>query len=262
MTAHLDYIRLASWAGTAYPLTTSKILEAWPGGWEKGKWQQYAGWRKAGFFIGHGEQDGRRHHVMHVSGNLAHRMQNGMAKQRDWYGTRIDIQVTIPKPRAISLPRLQKQLGKKIATLISSEDNDSLYLGQRTSELFTRLYEKPLDQLYLRLEFELKSTRARACWDAIIVGESPSSIFKYYLIKSKLPDRVKKYFDDADIESTKLAMDAEIRADDAKTLAWINSLDKCMRRHMNSHTIGDQVREIIRSWAFHSATVDKDEPLN
>lgn len=262
MTAHLDFIRLGSWSYSSYPHTLSNILEAWPGGWTQGKWLQYVGWRKTGFFIGHGEQNGRRHHVISVSGHLSQRMQAGLAKQSKWYGTRIDLQVTILKPEKLSLPKIQKRMGKKTATLISSETNDTLYLGSRTSELFTRLYEKPLDQMYLRLEFELKSTRARACWDAIKAGESVSSIFKYYLIKSKLPDNVKKLFDDARDESTQLAMDAEIAADSAKILAWIRSLDSCMIRHMNNHDIGNEVREVVRSWAYHSATVDKDEPLN
>ena len=176
MNAHLDYIRLASWDDASYPYTLSTIMEAWPGDWKQHHWLQYDGWRKDGFFMGHGIQNDERHHVLSASGNLAHRMQAGLVGQDGWYATRVDVQVTIPKPSNVSLPKVQLKLGKKGCTLISSEENDTLYLGARTSELFTRLYEKPLDKMYLRLEFELKSTRARSAWDAIRAGESVTSV--------------------------------------------------------------------------------------
>ena len=263
MTAQLDFIRLGSWDYTSYPYTLAKIMDAWPGEWEQGKWLQYKGWRKEGLFMGHGLQKlkhkedwGTRHTVFSASGHLAHQMQNSLAKLDGWYGTRIDVQITIPKPSKLSLFNVQAELGKDIATLYSSKDNDSVYIGARTSELFTRLYEKPLDRMYLRLEFELKSTRARSAWEAIKLGESADSIFEYYLGKSKLPYYVKNHFINADVEATTHAMNAEIAADNAKILAWIQSLDSCMMRHMNNHDIGARVIEIIRSWALHSIAVD------
>lgn len=257
MNAHLDYIRLGSWDFASYPHTLSRIMEAWPGAWESGKWLQYKGWKKPQFFIGHGDQNGERHHVLSASGGLAHRMQNGLVGSDGWYGTRIDVQITIPRPTNISLPKVQLKLGKRGTTLISSEENDTLYLGSRTSELFTRLYEKPLDQMYLRLEFELKGSRARSAWDAVRAGESVGSVFAYYLDKSQLPDKVKIHFEEADDSATQHAMQAEIASDNEKTLKWIQSLDACMMRHMSSHEIGDRVVEIIRAWAVYGATVDR-----
>jgi hypothetical protein len=256
MNAHLDFIRLGSWDYASYPYTLSKIMEAWPGDWEASKWLQYKGWRKPGFFIGHGMQNDERHHVLAVSGSMAQRMKNGLIGSDGWYGTRIDVQITIPRPSNVSLPKVQLKLGKRGTTLISSEENDTLYLGSRKSELFTRLYEKPLDKMYLRLEFELKSTRARSAWDAIREGESVGSVFAYYLDKSSLPDKVKIHFEEADDTATSHAMQAEIAADNAKTLKWIESLDTCMMRHMHNHEIGDRVMEIIRAWAMHSTEVD------
>ena len=256
LSAHLDFVRLGSWDHKSYPYTLSTIMHAWPDDWEQGNWLQYKGWRKKGFFIGHGEQNGERHHVLSTSGSLSEKMRKGLLKRDGWYATRVDVQITIPRPDEIILADVQRKLGKKGTTLISSEENDTLYLGARTSELFTRLYEKPLDKMYLRLEFELKSTRARASWEALQAGASTGSIFAYYLEKSKLPDCVKTHFYNADDKATERAMSAELASDNAKTLKWIRSLDASMMRHMANHDIGQDVIDIIRAWAMHSLTID------
>lgn len=258
MNAKLDFLRLATWDITAHTKTLSKIMLGWPGEWERGKWLQYKGWRKAQFFMGHGEQNSKWHGVISCSGSLAHKMQNSLARCDEFYATRLDVQVTIPKPDGLSLPALREEIGHKGTSLISSEENDTLYLGSRTSELFTRLYEKPLDKMYLRLEFELKSSRAKSAWAAIQAGEVAHPIFDYYLDRSKLPGDVKAHFIDADSESTLHAMNAEIAADNQKSLKWIQSLDASMMKNMGNHEIGEQVREIIRAWAVYSNNIDSE----
>ena len=74
MKSQLDYLRLASWGHVPYTLVMSTLMKNWPDDWERGKWLQYAGWRKESFFIGVGEQAKERHAVMHSSGFLAHTM--------------------------------------------------------------------------------------------------------------------------------------------------------------------------------------------
>jgi hypothetical protein len=148
-------------------------------------------------------------------------------------------------------------LGKKLTTLISSEENDSLYFGSRESDIFARLYEKPLGQkLFLRFEFELKGKMAAGCWNAILGGETVGNVYKRLLIKSKLPVKFQALFDNADDTATDRALRAEIEHDNAKTLKWIMSLDSCMRRHIHNHEIGDKVAEIVRSWAEETAYID------
>lgn len=258
MNAKLDFLRLATWDFSAYTETLSRIMLGWSGDWQHGKWLQYTGWRKPQFFMGHGEQDEKWHGVISCSGSLADKMQNSLSNCEGFYATRMDVQVTIPKPDNISLPALRDEIGHKGTSLISSEENDTLYLGARTSELFTRLYEKPLDQMYLRLEFELKSTRARNAWLAIQKGEVAHPIFDYYLERSKLPDYVKAHFIDEDSESTLHAMNAEIAADNQKILKWVKSLDASMMKHMGNHEIGGEVREIIRAWSVYTNNIDNE----
>jgi hypothetical protein len=257
MNAHLDYLRLATWNTTAYALLASEIMQVWSWDYQPGKWLQYSGHRARQFFMGSGEQQGRRHHVISASGSLAERMRKSLMLFDGLYCTRIDLQMTIEEPTWVDLGQLHKSLGKKMTTLISSEDNDTLYFGSRESDKFARLYEKPLgDRMYLRMEFELKGKMSSGAWMAILGGETVGNVYKRLLMKSILPVKFQALFDNADDTATDRALRAEIDHDNAKTLKWIMSLDGAMRRHMNNHEIGDQVIEIVRSWAMATKEID------
>lgn len=262
MKAHLDFIRLASWNHEAYLLTLSAILESWPDNWIQGKWMQYNGWKKEGFFIGHGQQNGKRHCIISVSGHLSNKLYKSLLQREWWYATRLDVQVTIPRPEDVKLPEVHKRIGKIKSTLITSEKNDTLYLGTRTSPLFTRLYEKPLGQMYLRLEFELKSHRAKDGWRALRSDKTPDDVFQYYLGKVKLPVDIKQHFEIADTDTSDLASRAEIDQDNKKVLAWLRSLDKAMMRHLANHDIGPEVGELVKSWARYSDSIDYDAKID
>jgi hypothetical protein len=257
MKAHLDYLRLATWNTTAYAHMAAEIMRVWTWDYQPGKWLQYSGHRAKSFFMGSGEQDKRRHHVVSASGSLAERMRKSLMLFDGFYATRVDLQMTIEKPTWVDLGKLHKSLGKKKTTLISSEENDSLYFGNRESDKFARLYEKPLsDKTFLRLEFELKGKMAAGSWNAMLGGESVGNVYKRLLIQSILPIKFMNMFENADDSATDKALRAEIEHDNQKTLKWIMSLDNCMRRHINNHEIGDQVIEIIRSWSIEAHQVD------
>ena len=257
MDAHLDYLRLATWNTTAYAYMAGRIMATYDWDYQPGKWLQYSGHRAKQFFIGSGEQQGRRHHVVSASGSLAERMRKSLMLFDGLYCTRLDIQMTIEQPDWVDLGKLHKSLGKIKTTLISSEENDTLYFGSRESEKFSRLYEKPLgDKIFLRMEFELKGKMATGAWNAILAGETVGGIYKRLLMQSILPIKFMNMFQNADHSATDHALRAEIEHDNAKTLKWIMSLDAAMRRHMNNHEIGDQVIEIIRSWAAETIIVD------
>lgn len=256
MRAHLDYLRLASWDVLSYPLLMSDLMEAWPGDWEDGGWLQYKGWRKGEFFIGHGEQNNKRHAICHVSGGQAQKMMSGFLSRRTWYCTRIDVQVTIPKP-TVDLAKLHTHLGTKKTTLISSEENMTLYIGKRTSDVFTRLYEKPLDKMYLRLEFEIKGGLAKSVWEALCAGRQVDEIFEYYLDKSILPDYVKSHFQTAGANDTDLHLVAETLHNAEKRLAWLQSLDNSVMMAITDHDIGERVKMLVMSWANYAANLDR-----
>ena len=257
MKSALDYIRLASWGHEPYTRVMSSLMLAWPGKWDRGKWLQYSGWRKESFFIGVGEQQNKRHAVMQASGSLAHRMTKGFINYPEWYCTRLDVQITVPRPEWVSLPKLRKKLGKKGTSLISSQENDTLYLGARTSDCFTRLYEKMFAEMHLRLEFELKGNRSRAAWEAILAGEHCDRVFNYYLSKSRLPQKYIELFDGCEDDATERAMNKERIANAEKKLKWIESLDAAMLSAIGDHEIGERVKTLVRHWCVYGDSIDK-----
>lgn len=256
MKSQIDYLRLASWGHEPYVEVLASIMSTWPGQWERSKWLQYSGWRKEQFFIGMGEQHKKRHAVMQASGSFAQKIFMVLADFEGWYCTRIDIQRTVKRPEWVELSELFKVLGKKGTSLISSEENDTLYLGARTSELFTRLYEKLFEEMYIRLEFELKGNRALMALQALYGREDCDRIYEYYLDKCKLPNRYIDLFRNCDHEATKLAMTKERTHESLKKLKWIESLDSAVRLAIADHEIGENVKSLVRSWSRFADEID------
>lgn len=259
MTAQLDFLRLATYQQNAYTETIARLMDGWPGEWKDAKWLQYKGWKKETLFLGHARQDDKEHTLMSISGAMAQEALPGMRERKEWYATRVDIQVTIENPKTTehNLRVIRDSIAQENTTLYESALNDTLYVGSRTSEFYLRLYEKPLDTDYLRLEFELKGTRAKQAWRALQSGEKPGAIFRYYLDKSKLPNNVKSWYQAGLPDATEHSMNAQRLADQKKKLAWLTSLDATVLAMMANHDIGQDTRRIIDFWAKESARLDK-----
>lgn len=232
-------------------------MNDWPGEMRPGRWLQYKGWKTESLFIGAGEQEGKRHLIISCSGAASNDLAVFVKDWKGLYCTRLDVQRTIKKNRQSSLRRIRKATRTENTTLIQSKDNDTLYIGSRSSDCFTRLYEKPLDEMYLRLEFELKGKRARSAWLAMVHGRTASTIFVHYLNKSKLPNRVKSWYTEPSDKNEKSYEEAETLHSAKKKLRWLRSLDACMEKAMGNHEIGEQVKELARSWAEYANKLDK-----
>lgn len=259
MDTHIDYLRLGSWEFNSYVELMPFLMETWPKEWRRGKWLQYTGWKKESIFIGRGMQGNKAHTIMNISGALSQDWYLNFLSLDGWYCTRIDLQRTIKSPLAQDerLSMIRDDCDTTVTTLIESHENDTLYLGSRTSDKFTRLYEKVLDETYLRLEFELKGFRSRAVWDALRAGESMEKIYAFFLEKSKLPERIRfEYGEDGETATDKV-MRLQIAHEDAKTLKWIQSLSDAIPKHMASHAIGEQVKMVVRSWTKYADYLDK-----
>lgn len=257
VVASLDYLRLASFEFN-YANIMADLMSWYPGGWRPGRWLQYKGWKKETYFVGVGEQAAKRHMIISSSGSDSDHLAAFMDGYLSFYCTRIDIQRTIEKPKHAQLRRIQKSTKTNNCTLIESPENHTLYIGSRTSDLFTRLYEKQLDTMWLRLEFELKGARARAAWGGIVHGKTPHNIFSYYLRKSKLPTKVKSWFSEPADDDSFQANREEIVTDARKKLKWLWSLDECMERAMNDHEIGEEVKALVRGWSTYADKLDLD----
>lgn len=254
--ASLDYLRLASFDFN-YASLIAEFMTRWPGTFKQGRWLQYKGWKADSLFVGVGEQGGKQHMVISASGSVANDLARWMDNDKTFYCTRLDVQRTIERPRQASLARIRAQTRTKNSTLIQSKDNDTLYVGSRESDCYTRLYEKILDDVWLRLEFELKGPRARAAWGAMRHGKTPSHIFAHYLRKCKLPDRVKGWYAEAGDEQSLEADRQIVERGDRLKLKWLMSLDGSIERAMASHEIAEQVKELVRAWAKVADDLDR-----
>ncbi len=232
--ASLDYLRLASY-DFFYSRVIAKFMREWPGKLKPGRWLQYKGWKTESLFVGIGQQEGKQHLIISCSGPPANDLAIFVHNWKGLYCTRLDVQRTIEKPKHSSLRRIRKATKTDNCTLIESKENDTLYVGSRTSDLFTRLYEKPLDEMYLRLEFELKGVRARSAWQAMDHGKTASEVFSHYLGKSKLPETVKVWFREPG-DNTEQELENLVKLHSAKKkLKWLRSL--VCRRFIRPHSL-------------------------
>lgn len=262
--AALDFLRLGTWDISEHTFLLSDMLNTYTYGWEPGRWLQYHGWKREGVFIGTGEQKQKRHSIVDISGFRADANYKHLLTWQTYYATRVDLQITIPKPDEIFLPQIYDDLKEQQikSSIIQSEKNDTLYVGARTSEVFTRLYEKPLDDMYLRLEFEFKGNTARSIWHGLRAKSTVDEIYQYFLKRSKLPIAAKRHFFSAEDGATQFAIRREIEKTDAKKLAWLQSCDESVRQAMYNHNIGEEVRNLVTAWAQEAANVDIIEEMN
>ncbi len=264
MKSALDYLRLATWNITDHTNLLAELLTDSDGKWSHSKWLQYHGWKRETFFLGTGYQKKLRHSIINISGYQADRNRSNLLGLESYYCTRIDIQITIPQPKIVDLPEVYARLkadGVK-TSIIQSELNDTLYVGARTSPVFIRLYQKPLDDMHLRLEFEFKGKVARGIWHALQASNTVDEIFQHYLAKSKLPDYVKSCYYDVQDGETAFAIRQEIAQTDANKLAWLQSLDASVRQALYNDNIGGEVQALVTSWAGEAANVDIIEEMN
>lgn len=255
----LDFLRLATWDITEHTNLLAELLQDSDGKWDHSKWLQYHGWKRETFFLGTGFQNKRRHSIINISGYLADRNYTNLALLDSYYGTRIDLQITIPQPKNISLPEVYKRVRSADfkTSIIQSELNATLYVGARTSDVYIRLYQKPLDQMHLRLEFEFKGKVAKGIWRALQAESTPDEIFQHYLAKCKLPDYVKEHYYDVQDGETAFAIRQEIAKTDKHKLDWLQSIDASVRQALYNHNIGDEVQRLVMSWANEAGNVDR-----
>lgn len=233
------------------------LLQNIDGKWEQSRWLQYKGWKNKSVFVGQGEQNGERHCVVNVSGYMADETYEKVIKCEVYYCTRMDVQITIRQPECVHLDEVYARVKNHTkASLIQSDENDTLYLGARESAIFTRLYEKSLGTKYLRLEFEIKGGRARAAWRAIRAGATSDNVFSHYLKSVKLPSDIKELFQLAEDGETDYAMTAEILKDDQKTLKWLQSIDGAFMKALANHNIGEEVQVILQGWVAYAENLD------
>jgi hypothetical protein len=157
---------------------------------------QYAGLVCDGVFYGVGRQHQGLHAILQVPGYRS--WHAALAAQLEPEGvrcSRFDLQITIDAALVPSMERLFDVLNSadttewnhtgprpKLQHIRNSDGYDTLYIGTRTSELFRRIYVKPIEgKDYVRFEVEVKGNLARALWERGDVSDraAQADIFRH-----------------------------------------------------------------------------------
>lgn len=137
---------------------------------------QYDGQVIGGVFFGAGNQQGKEHYMIRVSGGRANEFAMHASRVvSDMRCTRMDVQVTVSKPLDWDVLKMRAQvdsytdaLGRERITevILGKKNINTLYMGSRTSMRFVRVYVKPTDglEVLLRYELELKKLVANRAW--------------------------------------------------------------------------------------------------
>lgn len=259
-TTLIDYVRFATFNPGTYSTLVADIERKYPE-WKRKKWMQYKGRiSKDNIFHGSGTQKGRRHFIIECSGYGSHHFAlwvsgHPSANRLDLYCTRIDIQRTQQRPAEEYRHEAYKRLGGP-KRLEQSDTGITLYIGARTSDTYTRIYDKSAD--LLRLELELKGIRAKKTWLALLDGSRLDGIYNYLVKKSKVPQIYALHFW-ADGSPIDKLPKVEIETTLESKLEWIATLDALAYKLANDHDVGERAHEIFTRWTQYGQHLDKDD---
>jgi hypothetical protein len=207
-TLCLDYITLTSYDTQLLEAHARYIISRIPYHQPVSKNRmQYAGVHCDGVFYGVGKQHNGLHAILQVPGYRA--WHAALAAQLEPDGvrcSRFDLQITIDAALIQPIERLFNLLNSadtsewnqtgprpKLQHIRNSDGYDTLYIGTRTSELFRRIYVKPIDgRDYVRFEVEVKGNLARALWERGDVSdrEAQADIFRHQF--NALPGEIQR----------------------------------------------------------------------
>lgn len=237
---YLDYLRLATWNITEYTYLLSQLYKE--DLFAPGKWLQYRGKRSSDGHIFHGigpQGTGkyeRRHAIIQFSGSAAQTWRQTCRQWQDFYCTRLDVQVTIEEPKEHNGRALYRAINRKAKSMIESPGAITCYIGNRRSNLFTRIYEKPIDgQRFLRCEFELKSDYARSAWDNYKSGHTTvAEIYASCFEKARIPLPWREWFL-VNADSYPNLLESEQSKDLRGKLNWLLDTETAIERMFCMH---------------------------
>ena len=260
-----DWLTLASYKFESYALAAAYLMKIDVGKWKTSKWMQYKGSSNGSdLFFGKAKQtNGKDHYVIKISGGTAGSLLPDILVQ-DWckafYATRIDLQKTRTPPTWWKVREMYDWLISEgsVASVIESSTGSTLYIGNRASGRFCRLYEKEFASKLLRLEIELKAGHARRAWELLLEGESVDSLYLTHL--NKLPLWTGAYKDYAPGTGKELDIRlAEKKTSNEKQIAWLKSLLPKFSEMLNDHDIGSEVEQIFMSLIETKGTEDNEQ---
>lgn len=265
----IDWITLTTFSPGIYQewhdtIFSTQIHEA-----ETAKRMQYQGVVVNGVFLGRAIQNKRRHAMLQASGAAAHGIFPFLEfDAKEVRCTRIDLQVTVDLPAGYDARALYDDIkewdtdGKqRTPSLVESGDGlDTVYIGNRQSDRFTRIYVKPLadGSRAIRFETEFKGEHADNVVQQLIAD--PDNLERLLAgevdalppLKFGLSERFRSVLGHNPRRSKPKRKDALTGG-----LRWLtNQVNPAMLRLMNDHEVGYTVRNIVRSWAAEADEID------
>lgn len=132
------------------------------------------------FFFGEKETKGRPHYMVQMSGENAHYFFDQTADvKRDYQCTRIDIQLTVKQPASFNGRKLTDQLRaerwrskKRDVNLLDGENGDTIYLGSKNSDRYSRIYQKQsiVGVEFVRFEFVMQRRLSKSAFPELRSG--------------------------------------------------------------------------------------------
>ena len=251
---HIDYIRLATFDFEAY-CSLAAVIRQKHTGWRKANWLQYKMERSQdNVAFGIGEQSKRPHGVLEATGSDAHVFCHWLLETQQesldsLYATRIDLCLTKRAPDSLDYAKTYKRIAKPKG-LHLGDDGNTLYVGNRESDSFWRLYDKT--HKHVRLEVELKGNQAKRYWRAIVTGASPAALFTTKLQSSRVPKFIVDYYATG---QDALNMDDFPVADMTDMLSkarWLATLDGLVYKLCKDHDAGPMASATIARWADYA----------
>lgn len=262
--AYFDWLRLATWDTAQYTLILSKLYNL--DTFQPHKLMQYRGKRSVDGRIFHGlgiqgsAPHERRHAIVQMSGFIAHEHRHLLRTFGSFYCTRLDVQVTIEQPEEHNAATLYGRVRGRKRRLIKSDEGSTVYIGSRRSDLFTRIYEKPIDgRQFLRCEFELKGDYSRSAWTNYQMGNTTvREIFATCHERAKIPAPWRDWFA-LGIDAYPNLLKSETERDLQGKLGWLADTEKALERMFYIHeTHGATAAVIERLWTMLNAEIDNN----
>jgi len=259
----VDYIRLATWNWQFYLDLAARIRRKYPS-WRKSKWLQYTMEKSTTAKVSYGcaTQNDKGHGVFEASGIDAHVFYHWLVKtltdeeKLKLYATRLDIQCTKARQEWLDYDKLYKRL-RKPKRLILDHTGNTLYIGNRESDSFWRLYDKTA--LAVRLEVELKGNQAKGAW--LFLSMKPDCIAELYsshIKKSRIPNIVAEYYQGDIVPANPDDMIQTHDVDLETKFLWLTRLDSLVYKLANDHTLNERMGELLGRWNDYATTPPAD----
>lgn len=249
-TPAVDYWRATSGVMANYTDTLMELFGTLERGEDARGWGflQYKGDLREG--VGHGQaiQGEKMSYMIDIPGMRSDELLGNLIYS-DMKVTRLDLQFTVKKPNYWDTWEFMFHMesgtwegSPRDVTARINKGNDTVYIGDRTSDKFIRVYVKQED--WIRFEVEFKQKRAVKAWDTVRQGRRHAIAGILISELEKLPTYPLLADIRRDLQkmSPPVSIQVEsVKTTDLKRLKWLASLLPTIRKMMNDHDYGNMV---------------------